>query len=152
MHPVIHSELGWGTKLQVRTPGQTLISARWDLEQKIWPQCAETLTYKNAREEHLCCLKHRLWSFVRQQEETRTHRLFTGFRGLDDANKTMVVLKRGLGSKFLTEKSIRWPNSYLKTQIKVNVMLCDQHNGTFQRHSSSSYLIVLLLPQIFEFR
>ena len=70
----------WGTKLQVRTPGQTLISARWDLEQKIWPQCAQTLTYKNAREEHLYCFKQRLWSFVRQQEETRTHRLFTGFR------------------------------------------------------------------------
>ena len=112
---------------------------------RLWPT-------KNGREEHLYCFKH-LWSFVRQQEETRTHRLFTGFRDSDDAKKSVVVLKRGLGSKFLTEKSVWWLNSYLKSQVTVSdVILCDQHSGTFQRHSLSSYLILLLLLQIFEFR
>lgn len=138
-------------------------SSRWGHLAKPWFQPDEIWSRKSGhsvprlwptkmREKNICIVWNTVCGHLLDSKRKVGHRLFIGFRGLDDANKTIVVLKRGLGSKFLTEKSIRWPNSYLKTQIKVNVMLCDQHNGTFQRHSSSSYLILLLLLQIFEIR
>ena len=62
-----------------------------------------------------------------------------------------MVLKRGFCSKSLIEESVRWPNSYLKSQIKVNdVMICEQHMEPFRL---ILYLPVLpLLPKIFEFK
>ena len=131
-------------------------SSRWGHLAKPWFQPDEIWSRKSGHSvprlwptkmqgKNICIVLNNVCGHLLDSRRRLGHTGCSQVLGIRWCKETIVVWKRGLGSKFLTEKSIRWLNSYLKSQIKVS-------DVTSTMEHFRGILHLLLLLQIFEFR